>query len=86
MGYPNLFFTTVVEIKLKFSGLSAFARIKNTYLRRSAVSPFYCTFRNRALIATTTVLSDISTAPTAGLNTIPAQAKTPAANGIATML
>jgi hypothetical protein len=33
-----------------------------------------------------TVLADISTAPTAGARTTPAQASTPAASGIATML
>jgi hypothetical protein len=33
-----------------------------------------------------TVLSDISTAPTAGDNTMPRDASTPAASGIATML
>jgi hypothetical protein len=38
------------------------------------------------LIATITVLSDISTAPTAGDSTIPFYASTPAASGIARML
>jgi hypothetical protein len=39
-----------------------------------------------ALIATMTVLADISTAPIAGDNTKPLDANTPAASGIATML
>jgi hypothetical protein len=38
------------------------------------------------LIATMTVLADISTAPTAVASRMPAQARTPAASGIATML
>jgi hypothetical protein len=38
------------------------------------------------LSATTTVDADISTAPTAGLKVTPAQASTPAANGMATTL
>ena len=42
--------------------------------------------RSCALIATTIVLSDISTAPTAGVSTMPHGASTPAARGIATML
>src|SRR5215216_1685381 len=45
------------------------------------------TLRNNcALIATTIVLTDISNAPTAGESRIPQLAKTPAANGMATML
>ena len=39
-----------------------------------------------ALTATTTVLSDISTAPTAGESTIPLEASTPAASGMAMTL
>lgn len=39
-----------------------------------------------ALSATTIVLSDMSTAPMAGLNTTPTRASTPAASGMATML
>ena len=39
-----------------------------------------------ALIATITVLSDISTAPTAGESRMPARANTPAARGMAMML
>ena len=39
-----------------------------------------------ALIATMIVLSDMSTAPTAGERTIPHGARTPAASGMATML
>lgn len=39
-----------------------------------------------ALMATITVLADISTAPSAGDSTTPREAKTPAASGIATML
>src|SRR6185369_10779115 len=39
-----------------------------------------------ALTATTIVLSDIRTAPSAGLNTTPLVARTPAARGIATTL
>jgi hypothetical protein len=42
--------------------------------------------RSWALIATITVLSDISTAPIAGDNKIPWDASTPAASGMATML
>ena len=42
--------------------------------------------RSCALIATMIVLSDMSTAPTAGDNTIPHGASTPAASGIATTL
>ncbi len=46
-----------------------------------------CTrFRSRALIATTTVLADISTAPTAGVRRTPHAASTPAARGIAKTL
>ena len=40
----------------------------------------------RALIATITVLTDISTAPKAGVSTIPQGAATPAASGIANAL
>lgn len=40
----------------------------------------------RALIATITVLTDISTAPNAGVSTIPQGAATPAASGIANAL
>ncbi len=39
-----------------------------------------------ALIATTTVLADMSTAPSAGDRTIPYAASNPAASGMATML
>ena len=39
-----------------------------------------------AFTATMIVLSDMSTAPTAGLNTNPWRSSTPAASGIATML
>ncbi len=42
--------------------------------------------RSCALTATTTVLSDISTAPTAGDSTIPFDASTPAASGMARIL
>jgi hypothetical protein len=38
------------------------------------------------LIAAMTVLSDINTAPTAGLNRIPIELNTPAAKGIAIIL
>jgi hypothetical protein len=41
---------------------------------------------NCALTATMTVLSDIRMAPTAGESTIPTDARTPAASGIARML
>ncbi len=41
---------------------------------------------NCAFNATIIVLADISTAPTAGVNTTPHGASTPAASGIATML
>src|SRR6185312_9808768 len=41
---------------------------------------------NCALMATTIVLSDISTAPAAGDSTTPIGASTPAASGMATML
>lgn len=43
-------------------------------------------FKVNALIATTTVESDITIAPTAGLKTNPTPAKIPAASGIATIL
>ena len=46
-----------------------------------------CTrLRSWALIATTTVLADIRTAPTAGVRRTPHAASTPAARGMATML
>src|SRR5699024_11764378 len=48
--------------------------------------PFLHAFNNFAFIATTIVLKLINTAPTAGLNTMPTGAKTPAASGIAKML
>jgi hypothetical protein len=41
---------------------------------------------NWAFAATMIVLTDMSTAPVAGLSTIPRGSSTPAANGIATML
>ena len=41
---------------------------------------------NCAFTATMTVLSDMSTAPTAGESTIPHGARTPAASGMATLL
>jgi 4-hydroxybenzoate polyprenyltransferase len=44
------------------------------------------TFSSFAFIATITVLADISTAPSAGLKTIPHEYKTPAASGIAITL
>src|SRR5699024_11490986 len=47
---------------------------------------FLHAFNNFAFIATTIVLKLINTAPTAGLNTMPTGAKTPAASGIAKML
>ncbi len=50
------------------------------------VSGAQASLRKRALIATTTVLRLIRTAPAAGMSRTPAQASTPAANGIATML
>lgn len=43
-------------------------------------------FSNWALIATMTVLADMSTAPAAGVSRIPHAARTPAASGIATIL
>ena len=43
-------------------------------------------FNSCALIATTTVLADISIAPTAGVSKIPHGASTPAASGMAKML
>ena len=43
-------------------------------------------FSNCALIATTTVLADMSTAPMAGVSRMPHVASTPAARGIAKML
>lgn len=43
-------------------------------------------FKNLALIATITVLSDISTAPMAGLRMMPQANSTPAASGMATTL
>lgn len=56
--------------------------------RSSACEDRYSLVRPRswALIATTTVLADISTAPTAGVRTMLQAASTPAAKGIATML
>lgn len=42
--------------------------------------------RSWALMATMTVLADISTAPMAGFSTTPQGCSTPAASGIATML
>jgi hypothetical protein len=44
------------------------------------------TLNSFAFIATIIVLNDINTAPTAGLKTIPAEYKTPAASGIAITL
>jgi hypothetical protein len=43
-------------------------------------------FRSWALIATITVLADISTAPSAGVSSTPRDASTPAASGMAMML
>jgi len=42
--------------------------------------------RSRALMATTTVLRDMSTAPMAGLNSTPQPANTPAARGMVSTL
>jgi hypothetical protein len=53
---------------------------------RGASSGAYRTLRVRALSATTTVDTDISTAPAAGLSTMPTPESTPAAKGIATTL
>jgi len=52
--------------------------------RRSVHS--FARFNSCALIATTTVLADISIAPTAGVSKIPHGASTPAASGMAKML
>lgn len=55
--------------------------------RNSTVRPHSRTRRRScAFTATMTVLSDISTAPTAGWSTMPYGASTPAASGMATML
>src|SRR5690625_1165553 len=54
---------------------------------RSDTTSFYTARRSScALIATTTVLSDMSTAPSAGCSRIPQAARTPPARGMATML
>ena len=47
---------------------------------------YFLTDRKFAFIATITVLSDVSAAPSAGVISIPCGYSTPAANGIANML
>jgi hypothetical protein len=49
-------------------------------------SSYLASFKNRELIATMTVLTDIRIAPTAGVSTIPNGYRMPAASGIATVL
>lgn len=72
--------------------LLVFVHIKSKALLNTNQGPHgltngpYSIFKSIALIATIIVLSDISIAPTAGLKMIPSGARTPAANGIATML
>ncbi len=65
------------------SGRPALAEIR----QRRRPRPYSSTRRNNcAFTATTIVLSDISTAPTAGCSTTPHGASAPAASGMATML
>lgn len=59
---------------------------KLTYFNKLFFHSIYFTLSILAFIATTTVLALIKTAPAAGLSSIPALYKTPAANGSATML
>jgi hypothetical protein len=68
-------------------GITCRARYKRA-LKRAACPPLYSLARRSscALIATMTVLADISTAANAGGSRIPLDARTPAAKGIATML
>lgn len=56
--------------------------------KKGALRPcqIFARLRSCALMATTTVLADMSTAPTAGVRRIPQADSTPAASGIATML
>lgn len=64
--------------------LNAFQSIAGKIYLRQSDNPH--TFKSRALIATTIVLIDISTAPIAGLSTMPILNNTPAASGIAIAL
>lgn len=68
------------------AAISSADRIGAGQLDAGAPVPSRTRRRVWAFDATTIVDSDISTAPTAGLNEIPAQASTPAANGNATTL
>ena len=54
---------------------------------RAGVAPYnFVRLSNCALSATTTVLADIKTAPSAGVRRMSHRASTPAASGMATML
>ena len=77
-------------------GLSSLERVRDEgecgFLDSALRAPLGMTSQSRtrrsscALMATMIVLSDISTAPTAGLSTTPCRCSTPAASGMATML
>ena len=57
-----------------------------TDVQKTAFDQILARRRSCALIATITVLSDMSTAPTAGDSTMPREASMPAASGIARIL
>ncbi len=76
-----------VGLTLRFSGGPRSGPSAATGCWAAFESRHSCTrLRSWALIATTTVLADISTAPTAGVRKTPHAASTPAARGMATML
>src|SRR5699024_11586514 len=76
-------------LKLQSFLISSFYSLrlpKPGYIIALSLEWLFYAFKSLALIATISVLKLINTAPTAGLNTIPIGAKTPAASGIAKML
>jgi len=75
------------SIGVRIGAIRRWRPLVATNRRENASTGYRLVLRSScALRATTTVLSDIRIAPTAGCNTIPHGASTPAASGMATML
>ena len=86
LNYITSFFNLYILVTIYFMSLirKKIAKILAIFLIFN--THFFYIFSVKALIATTTVDKDITTAPIAGLKTNPTPARTPAARGMAMIL
>ena len=83
---PSCLRQRLLQRALRVAGAEQAQERARSYVRRASGNSSGARRNSCALTATMIVLSDISTAPMAGLRTTPLYAIAPAASGMATML